>query len=313
MRWGSGRGFAMAAVAATAAAGAVSVPAAVARSQAGARSAATKYSQRFDGRSHNGSYIATVLIAARPPQKSVFDIYFRQGSCSDGSHYSSEVVPLGRQGFTPSASGRASFSGYYAHAFTFDRRGKKIHGRERFRVTMTFSGTSVSGVVTDTFTGGGLRCHSGQVRFTAWRDGTPQAPFDASWGSTGHYAGKSDYGDTIGMSAFLPLGLVRKLTVTFKSGVFCSAGLQFVRPETIVFHNLLINGTGFYFSGHDTYTRGSYRYVERYTVSANPLRAVKWVYTVRSYQGARLMGTCRTPQYGGGDAFNMTPPPGRTV
>lgn len=176
---------------------------------------------------------------------------------------------------------------------------------------MEFSGSSVSGVVTDRFTSRHLRCHSGQVHFTAWRDGTPQAPFDTAWGSTGHYAGKSDYGDAMGMNVFVPLRLVTRLTVTFPKGLFCSGGLVYPHPKWI-FRNLRVNGGRFRFSGHDAWTKRGFRYTDHFVISASSLRVVRWDYVVKSYRGARQVGSCHTAQYGG-DVFDLRPPRGHKV
>ena len=312
MRWGSRRGVAMLALAGSAIMGAAGVPVATAGGKAPARTAAQKFSERFDGRSGNASFVASVFIAAVPGQKSGFAIGFRQGRCSDGGPWSSLATPLRNQGFTHPPSGLVTFAGYYPHAYAFDRHGKLVHGHEHFHVQMQFAGTLVHGFVTDTFTSPRLRCQSGRVYFNAWRDGTAHAPLNTTWGSTGHYHGTSSYGDSVGMDVFLPLAEVTRLKVSFRAGLVCTGGLYTTGTEQVAFHNLLLNGTAFRFSGQSAYSKGGYRYVANYTILGGPLRDIRWIYVVKSYRAGRHIGTCRmrTP---GGERFSLTPPRGRTV
>jgi hypothetical protein len=266
---------------------------------------------RYDGRSSNWSYSATIFVASRLTGKSRFFVGFRQGRCSDGGAYNGFDFSRVRQGFTIKASGGAAFTRRYSRAFFFTRRGKRVWGSERFSVLMQFSGNTVSGVLTDTFRSRHLRCSSGPVSFTAWRDGTPQAPLNTSYASTGRYAGRSSYGDSMAMNVFLPLGVITRLRITFKAGLSCTGGLSVRRPVTFTFTGISITGTSFSFHGHNTVSGGGWHYRQRWSMTGNPIRDPVWSFVVTAWRNGRHYGTCRTR--GGGDQFRLKPPHGRPV
>lgn len=276
-----------------------------------ASSASVAWGARYDGRANNWNYAASVF-PHRAPRKSQFAISFRQGRCSDGAAYSGEDFPLKRQGFSISATGAGVFHGYYAHAFALDKHGRRAVGSERFTARLQFVGDTVVGVLTDVFTSRRLRCSSGPVSFAAWRDGTPQAPLNTSQGTTGRYRGRSAYGDRMSMQVFMPLRMVTKLTVTFRAGAPCSGAIHATGANTFTFRDIPINGSSFGLRGHYSYVYRGVRYRERYSITANPVRAPTWNFVVTGWIGGRRIGTCRTPRIGG-DPFRLTPPHGRQV
>lgn len=280
--------------------------AAVARSQA-----AGPARIRYDGRDGSVSYLASVFIARRAGVKSTFVIAFEQGRCSDGGVYGGTDGPYSRQGVKVTPSGVAAFRGYYRTAYWFTRTGRRVWGSERFDVLMHVTSTLVSGVLTDRFTSRRLRCSSGPVTFTAWRDGTPEAPFDTAYATTGRYSGKSDYGDSMSMNVFLPLGVATRIRVVLRTGQFCSGQIHATGPAVFIFTDVPIGASGFSVRGHRFWTRGGVHYRQRWSLVGNPVRAPRFDLVVSGWVGARRIGTCRTAS--GGDQFTLTPPHGRSV
>jgi hypothetical protein len=144
-----------------------------------------------------------------------YAIGFTEGHCSNGMRFTSGNVARIADGIAH--DGQASGSRHFARAYILSPSGKRIDGHETMSFNLQFAGDRLDGSFHDLFIASHLRCSSGWVPFTAYRDGTPQAPLIGKLVDTGVYRTTAHigFGDPMTMHVYLPQQDVASMTVTW--------------------------------------------------------------------------------------------------
>ena len=142
----------------------------------------------YDG--HDGTRVYSELgVAPSGGGLAGFEFVFHRGRCSDGET-DNDGIGMALTGQAQlDGQGRVSYSHLFRRAYTFDRAGRRVNGHEFVQFNATFQGQQANGVFSDRFTSRRMSCHSGQVSFVVYRDGTPQAPLQNDSVATGTYRG----------------------------------------------------------------------------------------------------------------------------
>jgi hypothetical protein len=138
-----------------------------------------------------------------------------------------------------SAAGDASGSHTFRRAFILGRGRRRIHGHEAMSFHLRFSADQLTGSFRDRFRSARVRCSSGWVRFTAYRDGSAQAPLRSAHIDTAHYRGAA-----LSLRVFLPQHLITRLRITW---TWYCPGHDHVQRAS--FELLPIRGTRFHLGG----------------------------------------------------------------
>ncbi len=258
---------------------------------------------QYDGRSEDFGYLASIVVNGQGNGLKSFVFGFKHGTCSDGGHYGSGVGGSGRDA-TIDAQGRLVESAFYPRAFWFNRHRRRVKGHERISFALQFNADQVTGSLRDEFDSRGLHCSSGPVSFSAFRDGSPNAPLKTSTIETGSYTGSTVFigkDDTYGRSVvhvFLPLRVVASLSIGWQAS--CANGYTY--GETSRFRDLPLEGDRFGAAGHDFLPRNKHGLYarDRYRLSGSFLNngiyrdVVNWHYSITIYRRGRRVGRCTT-------------------
>lgn len=249
---------------------------------------------RYDGRQHGLQSLASIQVSADGQSLAQYVVLFHHGRCSDGHPYHSFGVGTAK-GAQIDSSGRLSYTHPFSRAVNFDRTGHRVTGRERVSLRMTFEGNRVSGLIHAQFRSKRIKCDSGAVDFTAWRDGTPRAPLSNHTLSTGRYQKMVRKTRVAVVLVFLPLHLIS--AIQFKWSAKCQNGYTLHTRAT--FTNVPLTGSRFRASGASRVrTKGGVIAHEAYRLAGQFFNhsgyQVRWryVFHVRYFRGARSAGGC---------------------
>jgi hypothetical protein len=233
-----------------------------------------------------------------------FDIAFLAGRCSDGGRYSSEVGVKLTHPVAVSPAGTAAVTVTYGKAYTFNRQGRRVNGRETMAVRLS-QVTSASATVQfhDTFRSGRFHCDGGVLAVSAYPLGSAQAPLKDGAASSGNYrgsvvlrAGHLTRREGVRVSVYLPWGV---MTDTRFSWVLDCGGHTTI--ETSELGPMLIHRAGgvdtFGSSGRGTIhfrggIRGNYSYALRGQLSTGRSAWLGWTYNEDDYRGSTYLGSC---------------------
>lgn len=190
----------------------------------------------YDGHSGNQAY-ASLLVAKTGKALSSTVFVFTRGRCSDGGPYASGISLTLKSGATIDAHGAVSYQRTTIGSAT-TRLGVNVRGREQTMISARFGGGRATGTFRDRFTSRKLNCSSDPLPFTAFLDGTTQAPVHDATSTTGRYTGTAlDHVATgkqkpgkrqFSLDLFLPWGVVTQLK--FQWTLVC--GKQSVREAS---------------------------------------------------------------------------------
>jgi hypothetical protein len=162
----------------------------------------------YAGRSGNFGYVVSLGVNRNGHRLDRVLAEFRHGRCSDGQRYAGEVARDGV--WSIRRRGKGVFAVHTRHAYWFNKAGHRVSGSESTVMHFRFDGNRMSSTLADHFSGGGIRCVSGEVRMHGWRVGTARAPIYDAGGITGTYAGGSAHGRW-SFHAYVPLHAVSEL------------------------------------------------------------------------------------------------------
>ena len=180
---------------------------------------------RYDGTNQSGDRVY-VRVRADAAALAAYDVGSRM-TCSDGKR---RYLGLGSRGEpTVLVASDGSFQNIpVAGSFTYPN-GLKGQAKTSFQGQFTAKDVA-TGTVTNTFTSKRVKCSSPPVPWTAYRDGTAQAPFRNAFMATGSYqaAGKG-----ISFKQLETLAPARRITkLKFKWTVACASGREYRNTET---------------------------------------------------------------------------------
>jgi hypothetical protein len=244
-----------------------------------------------------------------------YAIGFTEGHCSNGMRFTSGNVARIADGIAH--DGQASGSRHFARAYILSPSGKRIDGHETMSFNLQFAGDRLDGSFHDLFIASHLRCSSGWVPFTAYRDGTPQAPLIGKLVDTGVYRTTAHigFGDPMTMHVYLPQQDVASMTVTR----FLDCHIGNTRRFVWRFFNLPIHyrggratfgigGHGTARPGHGVIARFHWKLTGRFTHEGDYQRQEGWYgvavgleYVVNVYRDGVRVNSCNAGYpYSGG-------------
>ena len=167
--------------------------------------------QRYDGKSGTGDRIF-LRATGGGARLSTYRFVVRT-RCGDGRPGWGALDQDGEGPARIAADGTFSYGTSRPSAYTL-RGGKRVPGQSTFRLSGRFAprGYSVTGTLESRFRSRGLSCDSGSVPFTAYLDGSPEAPFRSRNVTTGEYSDLPEHLKRFRFHVFLParagLGLI---------------------------------------------------------------------------------------------------------
>jgi hypothetical protein len=197
----------------------------------------------YVGRSASFSYVVSIVVSKGGNEiRGLFD-EFRRGRCTDTGRYASDANVGGHWGIRRNGSAVVMLRS--GRSYTFNKRGHRVNGTESQAVRFRFSGNRLDGTLVDRFSGHGLRCASGTVRFRASRIGTSGAPLTDGGAISGTYSGNSPAGRW-SFYAYVPLHMISHVSYSWR--LHCPHG------KTYKFHTEFVNIPLQPFGeGHDTF------------------------------------------------------------
>jgi hypothetical protein len=139
---------------------------------------------RDDGHSTSRHGVAELEVSTGG-RLGYIEVCYGQGRCSDCERFFSGYRSDRGLPAVPATGAVAFTRGGPGHV---DLHRKRVDGHESFAVTLRFTGQRMTGTVVDRFATRSVRCDSGTVHFTAWEDGTTEAPVRTATAETGTYA-----------------------------------------------------------------------------------------------------------------------------
>jgi hypothetical protein len=236
----------------------------------------------YVGRSGSFRYVVSIVVSKNGHQvRGLFD-EFRHGRCTDTGRYAGEANIGGH--WRIGRNGAAVVASRPGRAYTFDKRGHRVNGTESQAARFRFSGNRLDGTLVDRFSGHGLRCSSGTIRFRASRVGTSGAPLTDGGAISGKYTGNSPDGRW-SFYAYVPLHMVSYVRYHWR--LHCPHG------KTYTFHTEFVDLPLESFSDDQDNFNGQSSAVQhhsahgvRYTVQSS-ISIEGWITLLRRDRGGR--------------------------